>query len=96
MEGQYGNTQIMTGRDGKQMKVRFNRDKTVVLTRPDGQSMTGEWALEGDQICIKMTMMLMTMKRCMPFAADKKPGDVWTQLNPQGEEVTATIVPGSP
>jgi hypothetical protein len=94
MEGRYGNTQVMTGKDGKAMRARFNRDKTVELTRPDGETMKGEWALEGDQLCIKMTMMLMSMKRCMPFVPDKKVGDTWTQKNPQGEEVSATIVAG--
>jgi hypothetical protein len=94
MEGRYGNTQVMTGKDGKVMRARFNRDKTVELTRPDGETMTGEWALEGDLLCIKMTMLLMSMKRCMSFAPDKKAGDIWTQKNPQGEEVSATIVAG--
>lgn len=94
MEGRYGNTQVMTGKDGKVMRARFNRDKTVELTRPDGDKMTGEWVLDGDQLCIKMTMLLMSMKRCMPFVPNKKPGDVWTQKNPQGEEVSATIVAG--
>jgi hypothetical protein len=94
MEGRYGNTQVMTGKDGRAMKARFNRDKTVELTRPDGETMTGEWVLEGEQLCIKMSMMLMSMKRCMPFVPDKKPGDAWTQKNPQGEEVSATIVAG--
>lgn len=95
MEGRYGNTQMMTGKDGSVMRARFNRDKTVELTRPDGESMKGEWALEGDQLCIKITMLLISMKRCMPFVPDRKVGDSWTQKNPQGEEVTATIVAGT-
>jgi hypothetical protein len=94
MEGRYGNVVVMTGKDGKAMKARFNRDKTAELTRPDGQSITGEWVLEGDQLCIKLSMLLMSMKRCMPFVPDKMVGDVWTQKNPQGEDVTATIVAG--
>lgn len=94
MAGRYGNTVVMTEKDGKVMKARFNRDKTVELTRPDGETMSGEWVLEGDQVCVKMSMMLMSMKRCMPFVPHKNPGDVWTQKNPQGEDVTATIVAG--
>jgi hypothetical protein len=94
MKGRYGNTQVMTEKDGRVMKARFNPDKTVELTRPDGETMKGEWVLEGDQLCIKMSMLLMNMKRCMPFVPHKKPGDTWTQKNPQGEEVTATIVEG--
>lgn len=94
MEGRYGNTVVMTGKDGKAMRARFNRDNTVELIRPDGETTSGEWVFEGDQLCIKMSMLLMSMKRCMPFVPHKKAGDVWKQKNPQGEEVTATIVAG--
>jgi hypothetical protein len=95
MEGRYGNTQVMTEKDGSVVKARFNRDKTAALTRPDGDTMEGKWELEGDKLCIKMSMLLMSMKRCMPFVPDKKVGENWTQKNPQGEEVTATIVAGT-
>lgn len=96
MLGRYGNTVQMTNSQGKVSKAFFNPDKTVKLRRPDGEEMEGTWEVVGPEICIKMTMLLVSMKRCMPFVPDKKAGDTWTQKGPGGDEVTAVIIAGRP
>jgi hypothetical protein len=94
MQGRYGNTQRIEQPDGRLMRAMFNADKSVTLMRSDGSVMQGTWGVEGDQLCISVSMMLAPMKRCMPFAPDKKPGDTWKQKGPDGQEVTVTIAPG--
>jgi hypothetical protein len=94
MTGRYGNTQKTTHKDGRIMRAMFNADKSVTLMRPDGSVMQGTWAIESGELCLSVSMLVVAMKRCMPFVPDKRPGDSWTQKGPDGEEVTVAIVQG--
>jgi hypothetical protein len=94
MQGRYGNTVRITAKDGKLTRVYYNADKSVTVMRPDGNVITGAWAIEGAELCVSASVMLMSVKRCSPFVPDKKPGDTWTQKGPDGDDVSVTIVPG--
>jgi hypothetical protein len=94
MQGRFGNTVRIVSKDGKVTRILYNPDKSVTVMRPDGGVVTGTWAIEGGQLCVSASVMLMSVKRCSPFVPDKKPGDTWTQPGPDGEEVTISIVPG--
>jgi hypothetical protein len=94
MAGRYGNTVRITNKEGKITRIYYNPDKSVTVMRPDGNVITGTWAIEGAELCVSASVMLMSVKRCLPFVPDKKPGDTWTQKGPDGEDVTVTIVAG--
>lgn len=96
MTGRYGNTQVVTHKDGRSMRAMFNADKSVTMMRPDGSVLQGTWAIEGEQLCLSVSMLVVEDKRCMGFVPDKKPGDTWTQKGPDGQQVTVRIVPGRP
>jgi hypothetical protein len=94
MAGRFGNTQVITHKDGRIMRAMFNQDKSVTIMRPDGSVMQGTWEIEGDKLCLSMSMLMIPMKRCMPFTPDKKAGDEWTQKGPDGGDVSVKLVPG--
>lgn len=94
MQGRYGNTVRITNKAGQITRVLYNADKSVTVMRPDGGVITGTWAIEGAELCVSASVMLMSVKRCSPFVPDKKPGDTWTQKGPDGDEVSITIVAG--
>jgi hypothetical protein len=94
MQGRYGNTVRITAKDGKLSRAYYNADKSVTVMRPDGGVITGTWEIEGAELCVSASVMLMSVKRCLPFVPDKKPGDTWTQKGPDGDEVSITIVAG--
>lgn len=94
MTGRYGNTVRIKNKAGQITRVYYNVDKSVTVMRPDGGVITGTWAIEGAELCVSASVMLMSVKRCSPFVPDKKPGDTWTQNGPDGDEVTITIVAG--
>jgi hypothetical protein len=94
MAGRYGNTVRITAKDGKITTLYYNADKSVTVKRPDGDVITGSWAIEGEQVCVSASVMLMSIKRCNPFVPDKKAGDTWTQKDGDGNDVSITIIPG--
>lgn len=94
MAGRYGNTVRITSKDGKLTRIYYNPDKSVTVMRPDGGVITGAWEIEGAELCVSASVMLMSVKRCLPFVPDKKPGDTWTQKGPDGDDVTIAIVAG--
>lgn len=94
MQGRYGNTVRITNKEGKITRVLYNADQSVTVMRPDGGVITGTWAIEGAELCVSTSVMLMSIKRCLPFVPDKKPGHTWTQKGPDGDEVTIAIVAG--
>jgi hypothetical protein len=94
MAGRIGNTVKVTDKDGKVTAVQYRADKTVTVRRPDGDVIQGTWAIVDGKICVTATVLLIPITRCNPFVPDKKPGDVWAQKDADGNDVTATIIPG--
>jgi hypothetical protein len=94
MQGRYGNTVRITNAAGQITRIYYNVDKSVTVMRPDGAVISGSWEIEGAELCVSASVMLMSVRRCSPFVPDKKPGDSWTQKGPDGDEVTIAIVAG--
>jgi hypothetical protein len=70
--------------------VSFQCRRFTIHT-PDGQQVTGTYAIEGDQICLTPTG---GERACTQYVGDKNVGDTWTQTGTDGSQVTVTLQAG--
>lgn len=91
MQGTYDNTIVVTYASGAQVRYHFNADNTFSLLTPDGQTVTGAYAVEGEQICLTPTG---GERACTQYVGDKNVGDTWTQTATDGSQITITLEAG--
>jgi hypothetical protein len=91
MQTAFGNTIVVTEPNGVQVRYFFNADNTFSLQTPDGQTVSGAYAIEGDQICLTPAG---GERACTQYVGDKNVGDTWTQAGTDGSQITVALVAG--
>lgn len=91
MQGAYDNTIVITYTSGAQARYHFNADNTFSLRTPDGQTVSGTYAIEGDQICLTPSG---GERGCTQYVGEKNVGDTWTQSATDGSQITVTLEAG--
>ena len=95
IESLFGNTVVITSTSGV-TKAMVNADNTYETLMPDGKSVKGTWAADGDNTCYTQTEPAP--------GADYKPfctanvaravGDTWESKGPDGTDVKFALVAG--
>lgn len=91
MQSAFDNTIVVTYANGAQARYHFNADNTFSLQTPDGRTVSGAYAIEGDQICLTPTG---GERACTEYAGEKNVGDTWTQTATDGSQITVTLEAG--
>lgn len=91
IENAFGNTVVVTLENGASLRYHFNADNTFTLHAPDGTAHNGNWAIEGDQLCLTSEAM---GRSCSPLEGDRQVGDTWTSTSGDGSTVTLTLQRG--
>ena len=91
MQSAYENTIVVTYTNGAQSRYHFNADNTFTAVTPDGQTVTGAYAIEGDQICLTPAG---GERACTQYVGEKNVGDTWTQTAADGSQITVTLQAG--
>lgn len=87
MEGTYGNTVKLTGKDGDYYYY-FNRDGTFTSSEPNGEQF-GTWKIVGDKVCTHTK----AGESCGVVQPNRKVGDKWSPVV-NGEAVQVEIIAG--
>ncbi len=87
----YGNTFVVSNAEGTVVRYHFNEDGTFSATLPDGNTMGGAYAVEGDQLCMTPEG---GERGCTAYVGDKSVGDTWTQSATDGGEISITLEAG--
>ncbi len=91
----FGNTVVITSATGV-TKAVVNADHTYATTLPDGKTVKGTWAAEGDNTCYTQTEPAPAAD-AKPFCAkneDRKVGDSWEAKGPDGSTTKFELVAG--
>ena len=91
MQSAYNNTIVVTYANGAQSRYHFNADNTFSVRTPDGQTVTGTYAVEGDQVCLTPNG---GERACTQYVGEKNVGDTWTQTGTDGAQITVTLEAG--
>jgi hypothetical protein len=91
MQSAYNNTIVVTYANGAQSRYQFNSDNTFSVRTPDGQTVTGTYAVEGEQICLTPAG---GERGCTQYVGEKNVGDTWTQTATDGSQITVTLESG--
>jgi hypothetical protein len=91
MQSAYNNTIVVTYANGGQARYHFNADNTFSVRTPDGQSVSGTYVIEGDQICLTPAG---GERACTQYVGEKNVGDTWTQTATDGSQITVTLEAG--
>ncbi|MBY0565275.1 MAG: hypothetical protein K2P58_13970 [Hyphomonadaceae bacterium] len=90
VENGFGNTFVVTTAQGE-LRYHFNADGTVSVTNPAGETQSGTWTMQSDQLCITAAG---GQPSCVEVAADKSVGDTWQQQGADGSSITVTLLAG--
>ena len=94
IEAAFGNTVVVTFRDGRTQHIWLDADGAYTATGRRGQESGGRWRLNGDEICLR---------QLRPFPAPivyctRAPHDaanvVWTAKAIDGQPVKLRLTPG--
>jgi hypothetical protein len=85
------NTIVVTTAQGAEVRYHFNADGSYAMTTPDGQTVSGTYAVADDQICMTPAG---GEAGCAPYVGDKNVGDTWTQTGADGSEISVTLEAG--
>lgn len=88
------NTFVVTEANGTVLRYHFNSDGTWDALTPDGNTVNGTFAINGDQVC--MTAAGQTEAACVQNNTGKQVGDTWTQAGSDGSQVSISLVAGRP
>lgn len=88
------NTFVVTEANGTVLRYHFNSDGTWDVLTPDGQTVNGTFAIQGDQVC--MTRAGQSEAACVQNNTGKQVGDTWTQAGSDGSQVSISLVAGRP
>lgn len=91
MQSAFENTIVVTSADGAQTRYHFNADNTFALQTPDGQTVTGSYAVEDGQICLTPEG---GERGCTEYVGEKNVGDTWTQTGTDGSQISVTLEAG--
>ena len=91
MQTAYDNTIVVTYANGAQARYHFNADNTFAVRTPDGQTVTGTYAIEGGQICLTPNG---GERGCTQYVGEKNVGDTWTQTGTDGSQISVTLEAG--
>lgn len=91
MQSAYENTIVVTYANGAQARYHFNADNSFSVQTPDGQTVSGTYAIEGDQICLTPAG---GERACTHYAGEKNVGDTWTQTATDGSQITVSVAAG--
>ncbi|WP_395644623.1 hypothetical protein [Terricaulis sp.] len=91
MQAAFGNTLVITGADGQVVLYHFNADNTYDLVLPDGRTIPGTYAINGNQICLTPAG---GQQGCTDYVGDKNVGDTWTQHATDGSTISITLRAG--
>lgn len=94
LEPALGNVIVSTHPDGRQAKLRLNRDHTYLAEGRKGQRSSGVWKMKGQKLCLSQKKphpgLFSYCKRLPKITA----GATWSDTAVTGERVTNRIVPG--
>ena len=91
MQSAYNNTVVVTYANGAQARYHFNADNTFSVLTPQGQTVTGMYAVDGGEICLTPAG---GERACTQYAGDKNVGDTWTQTGTDGSQISVTLEAG--
>ncbi len=86
----YGNTFVVTSANGE-ARYHFDEDGSFHVTFADGNTVSGTYAVEGDQLCLTPEG---GEAACAAYVGDKNVGDTWTQAAADGGEISVTLEAG--
>lgn len=92
MDAMFSNTVVVQTQDGSQARWRLNQDGTYDMTTPNGEVVSGTWALAGAELCITPANGEASCAAAPPEG--KTVGGSWTATGPDGHPMTMTIAPG--
>lgn len=91
MENAYGNTIVVTYANGAEARYYFNADGTMQVLTPSGDTVSGAYEIDGDQICFTPDG---GERGCTAYVGGKNVGDSWTQTGTDGAEVGVRLEAG--
>lgn len=91
IDNAFGNTVVVTLPNGAAIRYHFNADHTFTMTTPDNQSVSGTWAINGNQLCLTSEAMGQS---CSTLEGDRAVGDTWTSTGADGSQVSITLQRG--
>ncbi len=92
MQGAFGNTIVTTGTDKSVTKTYVDADGKYRSVTPTYES-TGTWTVKKGLICYAQTAPVVAAPLCA-IGANKKVGDKWSLVQPDGMSIRVTIVAG--
>ncbi|HEY9219738.1 MAG TPA: hypothetical protein VIO94_16945 [Phenylobacterium sp.] len=94
LEPAFSNTIVSTYPDGRQAKLWLNRDGSFRAQGRRGQPSSGQWALKGEQICLKQKKPFPAP---MTYCTGVKTGGVGTSWGGRavtGEAIKISVIAG--
>lgn len=91
----FGNTVLSRYADGGWVKHWFERDGTYRAEFSSGHTISGQWRIEGDKICLNRIRpaIMMISRFCSPMI-EARVGETWPSRDPLGRRVTNELVRG--
>ncbi|HMM13820.1 MAG: hypothetical protein WBG82_10705 [Parvibaculum sp.] len=96
LESYYGNTVVLSNPNSGEMHAFVNQDGTYQTKLADGSTVSGTWAINGDQACYTQTNPAPAAD-AKPFCAKAEAhnvGDSWQVAGADGTQTTITIKAG--
>lgn len=91
----FGNTVLSRYADGGWVKHWFERDGSYRAEFSSGRTISGQWRVEGDKICLNRIRpaIMMIDRFCSPMI-EARVGQTWASRDPLGRRVTNELVRG--
>lgn len=91
----FGNTVLSRYADGGWVKHWFERDGSYRAEFSSGRTISGQWRVEGDKICLNRIRpaIMMIDRFCSPMI-EARVGQTWASRDPLGRRVTNELLRG--
>lgn len=95
MSGAFGNTVLSRYADGGWVKHWFESDGSYRAQFSSGRTISGNWRIEGDKICLNgiRPAIMMISRFCSPMV-EARVGQTWASRDPLGRRVQNELVRG--
>ena len=95
MSSAFGNTVLSRYADGGWVKHWFESDGRYRAQFSSGRTISGEWRVEGDKICLNRIRpaIMMIDRFCSPLI-EARVGQTWSSRDPLGRRVQNELVRG--
>ena len=95
MSSAFGNTVLSRYADGGWVKHWFESDGRYRAQFSSGRTISGEWRVEGDKICLNRIRpaIMMIDRFCSPMI-EARVGQTWSSRDPLGRRVQNELVRG--